>query len=256
MSLKHPISIITKEKRWRRILISGIFVGLVGVGILAYRYFMYPDSSLWQYYRDYLRAPEDFAEYTIEAGQRCGDAPFAFPSRGVVFGSWDQSYRPGHRHSGIDIFPATEPGVTPVYAAYDGYLTRGEDWISTIIIRIPDNPLNPGEQIWTYYTHMASVGGDSFIVDAFPPGTSEVFVEAGTLLGYQGNYSGDPTTPTGLHLHFSVVKDDGQGNYLNELDIRNTYDPSPYFNLPFNNNENPDEFAVCEGEVSYEGWGE
>jgi murein DD-endopeptidase MepM/ murein hydrolase activator NlpD len=230
-------------------------VGILGVGIFVYRYFMFPNSSRWMQYRAYLNNPEDFKEYIIEAGQRCGDAPFAFPSRGAVFGMWDQSYRPGHRHSGLDIFSGTEPGVTPVYAAYDGYLTRKDDWISTIIIRIPDDPLHPGEQVWTYYTHMATVDGDSFIVDAFPPGTSEVFVEAGTLLGYQGNYSGDPTNPTGLHLHFSVVKDDGQGGFLNELDIKNTYDPSPYFNLPFNNNENPDDFAVCEDAVSFEGWG-
>ncbi len=36
----------------------------------------------------------------------------------------------------------------------------------------------------------------------FPPGTNEVFLDAGALLGYQGNYSGDPGNPTGVHLHF------------------------------------------------------
>jgi hypothetical protein len=98
-------------------------------------------------------------------------------------------------------------------------------------------------------------GSESFVAEDFPPGTREVFVRAGTLLGYQGNYSGDPVNPTGLHLHFSVVRDDGQGGYLNELEIENTYDPSPYFNLAFNHSENPNEFAICEGIVTVETWG-
>jgi len=89
--------------------------------------------------------------------------------------------------------------------------------------------------MWTYYTHMADKNGNSFIVDAFPPGASEAFVSAGTLLGYQGNYSGTPGNPTGVHLHFSIVRDDGAGGYLNELEINNTYDPSLYLGMLLNN---------------------
>jgi hypothetical protein len=51
-----------------------------------------------------------------------------------------------------------------------------------------------------------------------------------------------------------VVRDDGDGNFLNELDIRNTYDPSPYFNLAVNHNNNADEIPLCEDEVSYADW--
>jgi murein DD-endopeptidase MepM/ murein hydrolase activator NlpD len=249
-----PISLIPKDRTPRLILAGVLILGAAAAGYLAYRYLGYPRSDRWGQYQRYLNAPEAFEEYVIQAGQRCGDAPFAFPTTGLVFGMWDQSYRPGHRHSGLDIFAGTEPGVTPVFAAYDGYLTREADWTSTVIIRHPDDPINPGQQIWTYYTHMASKGGESFISEAFPMGTSEVFVQAGTLLGYQGNYSGDPVNPTGLHLHFSVVKDDGKGGYLNELDISNTYDPTPYFNLPFNFHDNPDEFAVCAQPLSGEVW--
>jgi murein DD-endopeptidase MepM/ murein hydrolase activator NlpD len=158
---------------------------------------------------------------------------------------WDDSFRPGHRHQGLDIFGGEENGVTPVYAAYAGYLTRLPDWKSTVIIRIPNDPLQPNRQIWTYYTHMATKAGESFIVPAFPPGATEVFVEEGTLLGYQGNYSGDPNNPTGIHLHFSIVKDDGTGQFLNELKIENTVDPSPYVGLSLNVNSNPDEIPVC-----------
>lgn len=46
-------------------------------------------------------------------------------------------------------------------------------------------------------------------------------------------------------MHFSVVKDDGNGKYLNELDIDNTLDPSPYFRLPLNSKSNTDTVPVC-----------
>jgi hypothetical protein len=93
---------------------------------------------------------------------------------------------------------------------------------------------------------MATRDGQSFISADFPPGTFEKFVDAGRLLGYQGNYSGDPNNPTGIHLHFSIVKDDGQGSFRNELEINNTYDPSPYLGLRVNANENLDTVPVCE----------
>jgi murein DD-endopeptidase MepM/ murein hydrolase activator NlpD len=254
MSSFKPISL----KKSRRIPVLPIVVVIFAIGIvggyLVYRYVFSPDSgSRWGQYPLFLQNPDRFQEVFLHAGQRCGDSPFAFPTSGVIFGLWDQSYRIGHRHSGVDIFGGTDPGVTPVYAAYPGYLTRKSDWVSTVIIRIPNDPLQPNRQIWTYYTHMASQEGESFIVADFPQGTEEVYVEAGRLLGYQGNYSGDPVNPTGMHLHFSVVRDEG-GMYLNELDINNTYDPSPYFNLPMNQKSNNGEFPVCDGVVTYDDW--
>jgi len=86
----------------------------------------------------------------------------------------------------------------------------------------------------------------------FPPGTVEQFVEAGRLLGYQGNYSGANGNPTGVHLHFSLVKDDGEGKFLNELEIDNTIDPSPYFNLRVNAKDTPQDIPVCESAAAVE----
>ncbi len=180
----------------------------------------------------------------MTAGARCGDAPFVFPTDGMAGFIWDDSFRPGHRHQGIDIFAGTDVGVTPVYAAYPGYLTRQADWKSTVIVRVPEDPLKPARQIWVYYTHLADANGASFISEQFPPGTTEVYVETGTLLGYQGNYSGDPNNPVGVHLHISIVKDNF-GSFMNELEIDNTYDPSPYFNLPLNANRNKEDVPVC-----------
>ena len=228
-------------------IISVVFVlGLVG----GYFFFFKPEifsltSSRTARVLDYLRNPDEYANWKIDAGEHCGTAPFAWPTSGYIGYLWDDSFRPGHRHSGLDIFGGEEPGLTPIVAAYDGYLTRLDDWKSTVIIRIPQDPLNPQRQIWNYYTHMADVNGNPFVSEEFPPGTYEVFVKAGTVLGYQGNYSGTPGNPTGVHLHFSIVKDDGQGNFLNETDINNTLDPSPYFGIQLNAKEAPDGVLLC-----------
>jgi peptidoglycan LD-endopeptidase LytH len=225
------------------------FLILVVVLVIAgaYLYFKFrKGSARTAQVMSWLNDPSSRPELMMTAGTRCGDAPFIFPTNGLAGFIWDDSFRPGHRHSGIDIFGGTDVGVTPVVAAYPGYLTRKSDWKSSVIIRVPDNPLQTGTQIWVYYTHMADPQGNSFISDQFPMGTTEAYVEAGTLLGYQGNYSGDPNNPVGVHLHISIVKDDSFGAFKNELEIKNTYDPSPYFGLSLNANTNPNTIPVCE----------
>jgi len=193
----------------------------------------------------YIRNPQAHTGWNVRAKEKCGQAPFIIPTDGYIGYLWDDSFYPGHRHQGIDIFAGSEVNITAVYAAYPGYLTRKPDWKSSLIIRIPDDPLHPGRQIWTYYTHLAGPDGESFIAADFPPGAEEVFVEAGALLGYQGNYSGNPGNPVGVHLHFSIVLDDGQGRYLNELEIENTLDPSAYLGLPLNANLATEPIPQC-----------
>ncbi len=195
----------------------------------------------------WLRDPALYSSWNVPAGQRCGEAPFIFPTQGFVGFVWDDSFRIGHRHQGIDVFGGKPVGEAQVIAAYAGYLTRLPDWKSTVIIRIPEDPLNPQRQIWAYYTHMADPNGESYISLEFPPGTYERYVEAGTVLGYQGSYSGDPNNPTGVHLHFSLVKDDGNGGFTNELEIENTLDPSPYLGMELNAQTNQGQVPVCQG---------
>ena len=187
----------------------------------------------------------DHPDWAVESGERCGEAPFLSPTDGYIGFLWGDSFRPGHRHQGLDIFGGRPAGETPVITAYAGYLTRLPEWKSSVIIRIPSDPLQPGQQIWTYYTHMADSQGNSYILGEFPPGTSEKFVEAGTILGYQGDYSGDPFNPVGVHLHFSIVKDDGKGRFRNELEISNTLDPSPYLGMLLSADQNRDQIPVC-----------
>lgn len=169
--------------------------------------------------------------------EACPGAPFILPSDGFIgllYGDPRGPYSAASPHQGIDIFSNSDPGITPVYAAYDGYITREPDWVSTLIQRVPEDPLIPGRQIWLYYTHMAGRDGTDFIVEAFPPGTRELFVERGTLLGYTGDYNGNSLRDIWVHLHFSIVRDDGSGRYLNELGFENTLDPSPYLGLSVN----------------------
>jgi murein DD-endopeptidase MepM/ murein hydrolase activator NlpD len=229
----------------KRLIVGTLIVGAIVGGYFAYQAMRSNGKRSLQVLQ-WIRDPQSHPEWIIPAGTRCGEAPFSFPTSGLPGFLWDDSFRPGHRHQGIDIFAGTAPGVTPVYAAYDGYLTRLPEWKSSVIMRVPSDPLQPGRQIWLYYTHMADQNGNSYIAAEFPPGTSEAWVEAGTLLGYQGNFSGTPNNPVGVHLHFSIVKDDGLGHFRNELEIENTYDPSPYLGLPLNGKKNPDTIPTCE----------
>jgi len=227
-----------------KIIISLLIItGIVG-GYFLYRSLSGTGGRSISFHQ-WISDPLGHPDWTVKAGSRCGEAPFILPTNGYIGFLWDDSFRIGHRHQGIDIFGGGDPGQTPVIAAYDGYLTRLPDWKSTVIMRIPSDPLQPGWQIWTYYTHMADQEGNSFIAPEFPPGVVEVFVKAGTTLGHQGNYSGTPDNPVGVHLHFSIVRDDGTGKFTNELDINNTYDPSPYLGLNLNANNNRGEIPLC-----------
>lgn len=226
---------------WVLLIGGGLILGL-GL-VLAY-----PWLRTWQHrlmLRDFFEDPTAHPEWLLKAGEQCPGALFIQPTDGFLGFGYGDSWRPGQRHQGFDIFAPTGLNTTPVLAAYPGYLSRELDWKSTVIVRVPQDPLEPTRQIWVYYTHMADPAGNSFISPEFPPGTSEVPVTAGTLLGYQGNYSGDPQNPVGIHLHISIVKSDADGKFLNELDIANTLDPSPYLGVAGSVNDDWTEAVTC-----------
>ena len=228
-------------------MLSIVIVVVVVAGLTAY-YTYSPNAGRLDKFRQWMRDPASHSDWKLVAGSRCGSAPFLFPTDGFAGFLWGDSFGLRHTHQGIDIFAGTDVGITRIIAAYPGYLTRSSDWKSAVIVRVPDDPLNPGHQIWLYYTHMADQFGNSFISSEFPAGTFEKLIEAGTFLGYQGNYSGDPTNPVGVHLHFSIVEDEGNGQFKNELDIDNTLDPSLYLGLPLNGYENRNAVPLCEND--------
>jgi hypothetical protein len=227
------------------LLIAILVIAVVTAGITAY-YLYRPNAVRVNKFRQWMRDPASHPDWKLAAGSQCGTAPFLFPTDGFAGFLWGDSFGFRHTHQGIDVFPGTDVGITPVVSAYPGYLTRLPEWKSSVIVRVPSDPLQPGRQIWLYYTHMADRFGNSYIAEDFPAGTSEKLIEAGTFLGYQGNYSGDPNNPVGVHLHFSIVEDDGSGKFKNELEINNTLDPSPYLGLSLNGYENRDRAPVCE----------
>ena len=184
----------------------------------------------WQSHQNII--PIDLPQATHLA--RCPNAPFVIPTDGWIGVVYGDSILGTFNHSGLDIFSPTGNKVTPVYAVYDGYVTRLSYWVSAVIIRHPRDPLNPNRQIWTYYAHMASLDGQSYIIDQIPQGTFELPVKQGTLLGYQGDYNGESWREITTHLHFSIVQDDDTGHFMNEMDRANTIDPSPYFGMRLN----------------------
>ena len=230
----------------RCLILSIVTIALLAAGVTAY-YTYRPNAARIDKFYQWRRNPAAHADWKLAAGTQCGSAPFLFPTDGFAGFLWGDSFGLRHTHQGIDIFAGTDVGITHVIAAYPGYLRRLPEWKSAVIVRVPDDPLQHGRQIWLYYTHMADRNGNSLISAEFPAGTSEKFIEAGTFLGYQGNYSGDPNNPVGLHLHFSIVQDDSNGQFKNELDIKNTLNPSPYLGLPLNAYKNRDRVPLCEG---------
>jgi murein DD-endopeptidase MepM/ murein hydrolase activator NlpD len=215
------------------IAIFALIAAALAAGYFAYRWWRGDgkrNAMVWEFLDD----PGAHAEWVTRANSRCEGAPFTFPTDGYIGYLYGDSFRPWQKHQGIDVFGDQPIGKTPVYAAYDGFLTRLADWKSAVIIRVPSDPLSPGREIWLYYAHMAGPEGNSFIDAEFPPGTMDKPVKMGQPLGFQGNYSGDPAKPTGVHLHFSIVRSDGKGGFRNETDIANTLDPSPYFGMGLN----------------------
>jgi hypothetical protein len=196
---------------------------------------------------NWMANPAAYPQWQVEGGTRCGNAPMLIPTTAFIGVNWNDGLPPLYQHTGYDMFsPDGADNVTPIYAVYDGYLTREDDWRSAVIIRHPDFTELPditnSEQIWTYYTHMASRdGSETFISPDFPRGTREKFVEAGTLLGYQGSWSGSNSFELNRHLHLSIVKSDENGHYTNETRIRNTFDPAPFLGLT----PNEDGVLVC-----------
>lgn len=233
----------------KRIFITLIFLIVIAGAVLAlviYPLFFANDSNSNHYIGQFLRNPTQNAELSSEALRGCAGAPFILPTEGFIGLLWRDTagpYNATRRHTGLDIFSGKPSGTAPIYAVYDGYLTRADDWHSTVIIR-HDDPLQEGRTIWTYYTHMASDNGrDIYISPQFPRGTYGQFVRQGTLLGYQGDYN--PAFGVAIHLHISIVMSADNGSFKNEAILENTLDPSPYFGLDVNADNQPSRPVRC-----------
>lgn len=221
---------------WGRVVIIVVILALVIllIGWFALQWYRGNSDSNVMISR-YLNNPQGNSHLETTAFTRCPNAPFIVPSEGFIGLLWRDTAAPYtalRRHTGIDIFGGRAEGTVPIVAVYDGWLTRLDDWQSTVIIR-HDDPLQAGRTIWTYYTHMASRNGaESFIHEDFPQGTYNMPISQGTIIGYQGAYS--PQFPVATHLHMSIVTSNPDGSFLNEAILENTVNPSPYFGIDLN----------------------
>ena len=155
-----------------------------------------------------------FQPRNIEEGgpanlEACPGAPWRWPTRGD-FGMWWFSKRLLFMGEGYE-------NTVPVYAVADGLLTRRPDWDGSVAIQ-HDDPLRPGEKVWSFYGDMAGdEDGGSYVVPDFPPGSEGVPVRKGQLLGYQGRRSGVDGGRIWLHLHFAVVPALEDGSFPDEM---------------------------------------
>lgn len=161
----------------------------------------------------------------------CPGADWQLPSDGSRGVKWNAG--------GLDFFGQGQEGKIPVYAVADGWLTRQTDWVDQVVIQHAD-PLNPGGKIWSSYSGLGAANGtETFIAPDFPPGTENLPVKAGQLLGYQGTWSGKPLWASWVHLHFAVLSAEG-ATVPEPLDQARVQDPQPYLKLALQSQaENP-----------------
>lgn len=221
------LRLLVKTRGWlAALLVAGLLAGAL---TWRGRYWIVHVARLAWQRRTLPNKPQDAPVHA------CPGAPWMLPTSGVLGVLWNDTrvspYGPDHHHTGLDIFGEGRENTVPVYAAADGLLTRLPGWKSAVIIQ-HDDPLLSGEKVWSFYSHMASGSGrESYIVEAFPSGSTGVTVVAGQLLGCQGVWSGNPLQPGWMHLHFSVVRAAEDGMVLNETVLENTLDPSPYLGI-------------------------
>ena len=238
--------------RRRLTVLFGLLVVFLGLAFVTYRWLLprFSDtrSNSNSFIARWFNDPAARPSLTTTMNQTtCPGAPFSLPSNGLIGLLWNDPAAPYtilNQHPALDVFGDGLPGTVPVYAAYDGLLTRRDDWLSSVIIK-HDDPLQAGRTIWTYYTHMAPRDGSrSFIVSEFPAGTVDKPVKRGDLLGYQGEFAG-AGVPIGMHVHFSIVMTNDDGTFKNEAVLANTLDPSPYFGMNLNIAGWPDRPIQC-----------
>jgi hypothetical protein len=176
--------------------------------------------------------PVEAGEGEIAHFDACPGAPWRLPTESDL-GMWWITYQFGFMGEGYE-------NSVPVYAVADGLLTRRQGWNDGVAIQHED-PVRPGEKVWSYYGGMAPGGGQpSFVALDFPPGSVDIPVEAGQLLGHQGTWSGEGEAPIWVHLHFAVVPALEDGSFPDAIvslipegerdksEPQFALDPSPY----------------------------
>ncbi len=119
-------------RRLIRILIAILIVGgliVVGGWLLGLRN---GDQSRARQFLQWSRGDEaERAELITVRREACPGAPFILPSDGFIgllYNDPNGPYSSASPHQGIDIFSDALPCESPVYAAYDFFITRDPEW--------------------------------------------------------------------------------------------------------------------------------
>jgi hypothetical protein len=164
-----------------------------------------------------------FIRQTSSGIKTCPGAPWPWPSSGELGVQW--------KGGGLDFFGEGNEGKVPVYAVADGLVTRLPAWTDAVAIQ-HDDPLRPGQKVWSYYGGLSAANGlNSYVAPDFPLGAAGLPVKAGQLLGYQGTWSEKPLWGMWMHVRFAVVRAAEQGAFPDQLGPDNTLDPSAYLGL-------------------------
>jgi hypothetical protein len=178
----------------------------------------------------YLPVGVSEAPSAMKTPERCSNAPWRLPGEATLGVRWDaaDSFRNLQQ---LKFLGRGKEGKTPVVAVADGVLKRLPGRPDALVIQ-HDDPLRPGEKVWTFYGGMADASGESsFVSSDLAAAENGAPVKAGQLLGYQGTWSGRPLWRDWLHVDFAVVRPDAQGNFPASLTPENMLDPAPYLGL-------------------------
>lgn len=117
------------------IRVTLLLIILLGAAFVAYRLYRSSGTGSNNTIAEWLTNPDSHELLNSAAFSRCPNAPFILPTEGFIGLLWNDSSAPynfSNRHTGIDIFGYGASGTIPIYAVYDGYLTRQDDWRSTV----------------------------------------------------------------------------------------------------------------------------
>ncbi|MCI0397720.1 MAG: glycosyltransferase family 39 protein [Chloroflexi bacterium] len=203
----HPTFAALHEERWTAEMLSALE-----------RSYMLADRVA----DTYVYRPRSSPESASIGPDACPGAPWRLPSRNALGVAWQED--------GLDFIGQGPTNRVLVYAVADGLLTRLPDWENRVAI-LHDDPLRPGQQVWSLYSDMADSAGVSTIVSSFAPGSAGVPVTAGQLLGYQGTWGGRPFWPVWLHVRFALVPAGEEDALFSEAALANLIDPAPYLGI-------------------------
>ncbi len=153
--------------------------------------------------------PRDPGSTSATDRAACPGASWRLPTRSEL-GTWWLDRRLIFMGEGYE-------GRVPVYAVADGLLTRRADWYDAVAVQ-HDDPLRPGQKVWTFYGGLASAWGyRPFIAPRFSPGSEGIPVQKGDWLGDQGLFFVRWGTPYWVHLEFAVLPAEADGAFPAEM---------------------------------------